>query len=212
MVAHLSVAGSAGHSGLVPTSDRYGTALSDIVRCRHCGHMQLARFPAEAELSEAYAEAASRAYVDEEAGQRATARSTLARIEHHVGVGALLDLGCWVGFLLDEGRRRGWNVLGVEPSEFASRYAREQLGLDVLGGDLFAVTLEPGSFDAIVLADVLEHLPRAGEALDRVAELLAPDGVVALALPDAGSRVARAMGRRWWSVLPPTSTTSPVTA
>ncbi len=164
--------------------------------------MQLARFPADPELSDAYGQAASAAYVEEEPGQRATARSLLATIERHVAVGSLADLGCWVGFLLDEARRRGWEVAGVEPSQFASSYAREQLGLDVRDGGIFEAKLEPASFDAIVLADVIEHLPRAGDALDRVAELLRPNGVVALALPDAGSRLARAMGRRWWSVIP----------
>ena len=33
-------------------------------------------------------------------------------------------------------------------------------------------------------------------------DLLAPGGLVWLAIPDAGSRVARVLGRRWWSVLP----------
>ena len=49
---------------------------------------------------------------------------------------------------------------------------------------------------------MLEHLTSAGDALDRVAELLAPGGVLALELPDAGSRVARMLGPRWWSVIP----------
>jgi hypothetical protein len=35
-----------------------------------------------------------------------------------------------------------------------------------------------------------------------VGALLATGGVVALALPNAGSRVARLLGRRWWSVIP----------
>jgi len=33
-------------------------------------------------------------------------------------------------------------------------------------------------------------------------DLTAPGAVVALLLPDAGSRVARMLGRRWWSVIP----------
>jgi hypothetical protein len=49
---------------------------------------------------------------------------------------------------------------------------------------------------------VIEHLPRAGDALDRIAGLLAADGVLALVLPDAGSRLARTLGPRWWSVIP----------
>ena len=64
----------------------------------------------------------------------------------------MLDLGCWVGFLLDEARRRGWSVTGVEPSEFASRFARERLGLDVREGGLFEAELESAGFDAVVLA------------------------------------------------------------
>ncbi len=202
MHPHLAVAGEMGEAGLIPTTDAFGTALADIVRCPRCGHMQLARFPTEEDLSEAYGEAESEDYIGEEEGQRATARAILERIEHQVAPGALLDLGCWVGFLPDEARKRGWQATGVEPSEFASAYARDRLGLDVRTEGLFEADLEPGAYDAVFMGDVIEHLPAAGDALDRIAELLTADGVLALALPDAGSRLARAMGKRWWSVLP----------
>jgi SAM-dependent methyltransferase len=196
------VAGEVGPQGLAPTNDRFGTALSDVVRCSDCGHMQLARFPGEEWLAQAYARAESRDYIDEEHGQRAQARAALDAIERHVTAGRLLDLGCWAGFLLDEGRRRGWDALGVEPSAFASKFAREQLGVDVRTADLFSADLEPRSFDAVVLGDVIEHLPDPGRALDRITALAAPGGVLHLALPDAGSRVARMLGARWWSVIP----------
>src|SRR5439155_18858419 len=133
--------------------------------------------------------------------QRVTARSTLERIERHVRRGALLDLGCWVGFLLAGARERGWSTLGAEPSEFAWRYARERLGLEVLHAGLLDADLPQGSFDAVVMADVIEHLPDPAGALDRLAQVLRPGGVVHLALPNAGSRLARSMGPRWWSVI-----------
>jgi len=199
---HLAVGGSAGAAGLIPTTDQFGTALADIVRCASCGHMQLERFPRDAELSEAYGEAASDDYVGEEAGQRETARRVLERLERHASRGKLLDLGCWVGFLLAEARERGWATVGVEPSIFASSYARDRLGLDVRTEDLFAADLPERHFSAIALGDVIEHLPRPDEALNRIARLLEPEGVLWMALPDAGSRVARAMGPRWWSVIP----------
>ena len=69
-------------------------------------------------------------------------------------------------------------------------------------GDLFDAQLQDGSFDAVVMGDVLEHFPDPGAALDRIASLTAPGSVLHLALPDAGSRVARTMGARWWSVIP----------
>jgi SAM-dependent methyltransferase len=191
-----------GSEGLVPTTDRFGTALADIVRCVRCGHMQVEPMPSEAELAESYGEAESDDYVGEEAGQRATAAAILDRLEAQVAGRRLLDLGCWVGFLLAEAQSRGWSATGVEPSQFASAYARDRLGLDVRTEDLFTADLPEGGFDAVVLGDVIEHLPRPGDALDRIAALLAPGGVVCLMVPDAGSRLARAMGARWWSVLP----------
>ena len=199
---HLAVGGTAGPEGLIPTTDRFGTALADIVRCRACGHMQLEQIPDDVRLIRLYEEAESADYVDEEAGQRETARRVLERIESHTERGRLLDLGCWVGFLLAEARERGWQTLGVEPSAWASGYAREKLGLDVRTEGLFDADLPANAFDAVFLGDVIEHLPQPGDALDRIRPALAESGVLALALPDAGSRLARALGARWWSVIP----------
>ena len=199
----MRVRGEIGGEGLIPTTKEFGTALGDIVGCQACTHMQLDRFPSDAELARGYAEAASEDYVAEEPGQRASFRRVLERIERFAPRGAILDVGCWVGFLLAEARERGWErCVGLEPSLFASSYARDRLGLDVRTEELFAAELERSSFDVVVMGDVLEHLTRANAALDRVAGLLRPGGVVALALPDAGSRVARLLGRRWWSVIP----------
>ncbi|MFP5363789.1 MAG: class I SAM-dependent methyltransferase [Thermoleophilia bacterium] len=214
LVPHLKVAGDAGPDGLIPTTDRFGTALADIVRCTECGHRQTDPMPADAVLESAYADAASQDYVAEEAGQRETARRALTRIEARLTPvpippdnggprhRTLLDLGCWVGFLLAEASERGWEATGVEPSEFASAFARDRLGLDVHTGDLFTTELPLRHYDAIVMGDVIEHLPRPGEALDRMAELLRPGGIAWMALPDAGSVVARGLRARWWSVIP----------
>lgn len=199
---HFRVRGEMGSDGLIPTTKEFGTALGDIVRCRVCGHMQLDCFPEGEELAREYERAESGDYLDEEAGQRASARRVLERVERFGGPGPLLDIGCWVGFLMSEAEKRGWEPAGIEPSRFASGYARDQLGLDVRTEDLFAGDLPDGRFDAVVMGDVLEHLTRAGEALDRVARLLSPNGLLVLLLPDAGSLVARALGRRWWSVIP----------
>lgn len=148
------------------------------MRCDACGHLQLVAMPAEADLREAYGKVAGHDYLAEEAGQRRTARAVLARIDAHVlqrgeRPRRLLDLGCWVGFLLD-----------------------------VRTADLLGADLPERAFDAIVLGDVLEHLPHPAAALDRVATLLAPGGRLAVMLPDAGSRTARLLGRRWWSIIP----------
>lgn len=191
--------------GLIPTTDAYGTALDDILECAACGHRQIAHKPAEVELLSLYVGARADHYVEEAVGQRQTARATLDQIERHLHTAhppRLLDLGCWVGFLLAEARERGWEVTGVEPSQYAAAYAREELGLAIIEDDLLEADLPAGAFDAIVLGDVIEHLTEPLAALGRIATLLAPGGVLHLTLPDSGSRLARLMGARWWSVIP----------
>lgn len=201
--ARIAVASETGAESLIPSTRQFGTALADIVRCTRCGHMQLDPMPDEEFLAVAYRQAASEDYIEEEAGQRETARRTLMQIEAQTSArGALADLGCWVGFLLAEARERGWDATGIELSEFGSTYARDRLGLSVIHDDLFSAELPSAAFDVVTLGDVIEHLIAPGEALARIRELLVPGGLLWMALPDAGSRLARAMGRRWWSVLP----------
>ncbi|MBA2763627.1 MAG: class I SAM-dependent methyltransferase [Thermoleophilaceae bacterium] len=195
----FQVSGELGAEGLIPTTKQFGTALSDIVRCADCGHMQLERFPSEAELEREYAAAASDDYVNEEPGQRLSARAVLERVEHHRSVGRLLDVGCWVGFLMSEAEGRGWDTAGIEPSTFASAHARDVLGLDVRTAGLEDAE---GEWDVVVMGDVLEHLTHANAALEKVASLTSPNGLLVLLLPDAGSRIARVLGKRWWSVIP----------
>lgn len=201
VVPHLSVS-RASDGSLAATTTAYGAAPGDIVRCTVCGHMQVEDLPAEELLAEEYADVFDQAYIGEEEGQRATARRALERIERHVAVGALCDLGTWVGFLPSEAERRGWSAMGVEPSRFGAAYARERLGVDVREGSIADAELPAGAFDAVVMGDVIEHLPDPAAGVRRAAELLRPHGVLYLMLPDAGSRVARALGSRWWSVLP----------
>ncbi|MGI8845047.1 MAG: class I SAM-dependent methyltransferase [Thermoleophilaceae bacterium] len=190
-------------ASLVATTTSYGSAPDHIVRCAACGHMQVAVFPEQSQLDSDYGDVEEAAYVEEEAGQRVTAARTVDRIERHVpGRGRLADLGCWVGFLLAEAGGRGWSATGVEPSRFASSYARERLGLDVATATLDAPQLDGREFEAVFLGDVIEHLPDPVAALQRIRSLLVGDGVVCLAVPDAGSRVARLLGTRWWSVIP----------
>jgi SAM-dependent methyltransferase len=150
------------------------------------------------DLSAAYSEAESEDYEAEEEGQRATARATLRLLGRP---GRLLDLGCWVGFLASEAARAGWQVTGVEPSRWAAERARSR-GVDVVEAPLLEAPLPEASFDAITLGDLIEHFTDPGAALDRVAALLAPGGLVWIATPDAGSRLARLLGPRWWSVIP----------
>jgi len=55
----------------------------------------------------------------------------------------------------------------------------------------------PGSFDAVTLWDVMEHVPSPRDALQRIRRWLTDGGYLFLNVPNSQSLVARLMGRRW---------------
>ncbi len=168
-----------------------------IVRCRECGLGMLpARLRGSTEA--AYAEGEDPSYVQQAAERIANADRLLRLVPTG---GRLLDVGCACGFLLVAARERGFAVQGIEPSAWATAYARREFGLDVWHGYLEAAPLEPDSFDVVVLADAIEHLPDPRAALRKLHGLLKPGGRLLLLTPDLGSLVARLAGVHWWGLL-----------
>ena len=75
----------------------------------------------------------------------------------------LLEVGCGAGFFLKAAARAGWHVEGIELSTEASRFAVERLELPIRRERAEDAPIEPASFDAAAMFDVIEHLfdPRA---------------------------------------------------
>ena len=127
----------------------------------------------------------------------------LQRIEGVLGKpGRLLDVGAATGYFLDICRQRGWSTAGVEPSDFAASLGRNK-GLDVRTGVLPDCGFAPGSFDAVTLWDVLEHVPDPEKTVQDVVQLLKPGGIFAFNTPDVDSAWARTMGMHWHLIVPP---------
>lgn len=96
-----------------------------------------------------------------------------------------LDVGCSDGTLGMSLREAGREVWGIEQdSEFAEK-ARARLDRVVCGDATEALgALEPGGFDLIICADVLEHLPDPWAALRGVHRALTANGHCIVSLPN----------------------------
>jgi O-antigen biosynthesis protein len=99
---------------------------------------------------------------------------------------SVLDIGCGAGRLGEALKaRQETRVVGVELNEIAASAARQRLD-DVLVGDIERLDLDfpPGSFDAIVCGDILEHLRDPDRLLRRARGWLALDGRLITSIPN----------------------------
>ncbi len=188
--------GDARADSFSPTNHRAGEH-GDLYACERCGTVQQPSLPGGEALLDLYRAMHDEHYLDEEAGRRRTARRLLRLLPRGR---RLLEVGCGHGLLLDEARKAGFEVEGLELSRDAAAHARQALGLRVHERTL--AEHSGGRYDAIVLADVIEHLDDPLAALDRCVSLLAPGGSLCLVTPDPASRTARLAGARWWGYLP----------
>lgn len=184
-----------------PSCHRVGEHY-DLFRCVECGTVQQPSLPRGHRLHELYRAGSDERYMLEERGRRRSARRLLDRLGARMPGGRLLQVGCSYGLLLDEARRRGYAVEGVELSSEAARYAREQLGLPVRETAIEELELERERYDAILLVDVLEHLEDPLATLARLRRALAPRGLLLVVTPDPSSLVARGAGAHWWCYVP----------
>lgn len=129
--------------------------------------------------------------------QRYSESSRPAVRRHVQGTGLrVLDVGCNDGALLDALREDGQTVLtaGVEIDPTAGRHAAEKgHEVHILDVERAVLPFEPGTFDYVICADVLEHLVDPWTTLPRLVSLLRSDGRLIVSAPNV---------RHWTVVLP----------
>jgi SAM-dependent methyltransferase len=101
--------------------------------------------------------------------------------------GAVLDVGCGSGNFLRCMKQAGFSAFGIEPSGSGSQYGRESHGIDIFHGMIedYAKQNFDRQFDAITLLNVLEHLTQPAQIVLQLRRALAPEGVLAVIVPDA---------------------------
>jgi SAM-dependent methyltransferase len=103
----------------------------------------------------------------------------------------LLDVGCGDGTFLLDAKRSGWDVSGTEMNTAIARAA----GLRVWSG--LEGAREHAPYDCITSWHSLEHMRSPKDTVGQATALLAPGGVLLLAVPNAEGLQARAFGPRW---------------
>jgi len=180
-----------------------------VVACRGCGLKFLSPRLPEAEVLKLYqAESYYQAggvgpgyddYRQARANWHKTFEARLAAIRAWQPAGRALDVGCGPGYFMEVAARQGYEVWGVDVSDYGRRLARASFGDRVLAGTLEQAPLEPQSFDLLTAFDTFEHLYTPLSFLSKARDLLRPGGLLVITTPNARSWLARVSGRRWVS-------------
>lgn len=120
------------------------------------------------------------------------ARSTVPRDDRYrftaeLCRGRTIELGCGEGRLSEMIHERGLQVVGVDLSREKIAAARERCpSIEFIDKDIRDLRLPDASFETVVLAEVLEHLPESvgAEVLEIAGRLLRPMGRLIVSVPN----------------------------
>lgn len=120
----------------------------------------------------------------------------------------LLDIGCGIGNLLQYMKKKGWSCSGIEPS-FENYPSSLYKGIQMFGGTLqeYLNQNNAAQFSCITLNNVFEHIPNPVEVLKEISNLLEPEGIIMIKVPN-DFNVLQAIANdyveneNWWISIP----------
>lgn len=185
-----------------------------MVICRRCGLIFPDPMPVPARgLAQHYDVDADDYFLNHQSDQKERqAEALLAEARSLLGApGRLLDVGSGRGEVLKVALRENWDAVGLEPSRTFAERAAAASGAQVENCSLEEYVGGAGSFDAVILAAILEHVYDPNAVLGKIATLLRPGGVLFLDVPNEhglyfrlGNLYQKLRGRDWVVNLAPT--------
>lgn len=158
-------------------------------RCRDCGFMQPSRIPNHPKYFEVlYDQKWPRFWASEEFESTYKDRifnGILDFLSRRIAEKdrTFLDVGAHVGKMVHLADRAGWRAEGIELNPRTAAFAEERTGRPIHRTDAAAMVQRGARFHAVVLTDVLEHIPNPLPLLNGLRKLMHPGGWIAVKVP-----------------------------
>lgn len=117
----------------------------------------------------------------------------------------LLDLGCAMGFFMEEAKKAGFDPYGLDVSEYAVSKAKK-----LFPNHVFVSPVENlshlsnlSNLDVITMFDLIEHLKDPRLALQKIKKVMSKNGVLVVQTGNVSSLWARLQRKNWHFFAPP---------
>jgi len=155
--------------------------LYEMFCCKWCGLLQVGRIISHGDTGRLNAEGdawGKEPNPEWELRRKQTFSLVLSRLKRYgITKGALLDVGCGFGGLLEIASSMGFAVCGVDASPVAVKYIRNKLGFQAFCG-LSEAFLEAGPFDVVTCLETLYYMRDPFKELGFMHEASRPGGLL----------------------------------
>jgi 2-polyprenyl-3-methyl-5-hydroxy-6-metoxy-1,4-benzoquinol methylase len=112
------------------------------------------------------------------------------------GKAKALDIGSGYGFFSKAALEQGFQVIAVNPASAENRIFKQLNGLEPIPRFFEEVDFDTEKFDLVILSQVLEHLLDPFQVLVKVRNLIKPEGVIAIAVPNVDAILIKILKSR----------------
>ena len=155
-----------------------------LVKCLSCKFVFCEPIPTELELEKHYENYGRNDYLSPLTIKRY--HEILDSFEPYRKTNKLIDVGCGIGYFLEEAKKRGWEVYGTEFTDEAIEICSKK-GIKMNKGILNPDNYESQEFDVITSFEVIEHINNPQEELANFFKILRKGGLVYCTTPNFNS-------------------------
>jgi 2-polyprenyl-3-methyl-5-hydroxy-6-metoxy-1,4-benzoquinol methylase len=173
---------------------------SYLMKCNTCNFVFTSLIPTEKELINHYEQYSRDDYLPPLTIKRYN--ELLDEMEKYRSSNNILDVGCGMGYFLEQALLRGWNVFGTEFTDEAISIC-ENKGITMKQGALDSKWFDDGFFDVITSFEVIEHINNPQIDLMNTNKVLRPGGLFYCTTPNFNSFSRRYLKNKWNNIYYP---------
>ena len=115
--------------------------------------------------------------------------------------GKLLDIGCGLGWLVNQAQKMGFNAIGIDSGKACIDVGKKYLHANIKYCSLENFKSQE-KFDLITLNHVLEHIEHPNIFLSKTKSFLKENGYIIVACPNINSLMFKIFRQKWYGLVP----------